>query len=80
MAKLGVRTVDELVGRTDLLKVAPAPGRLRAASEMDLTGASAEPADREQQRATLTRRLSTTSSWSRRRDMKVLLKKFKQGP
>ena len=25
MAKLGVRTVDELVGRTDLLKVKPAP-------------------------------------------------------
>ena len=28
MAKLGVRTVDELVGRTDLLKVKPDLGRL----------------------------------------------------
>ena len=28
MAKLGVRTVDELVGRTDLLKVTACPGRL----------------------------------------------------
>ena len=50
MAKLGVRTVDELVGRTDLLKVKPAPAGSRA-SEMDLDGAFAEPADREQQRA-----------------------------
>ena len=33
MAKLGVRTVDELVGRTDLLKVRPAPAGSRA-SEM----------------------------------------------
>ena len=36
MAKLGVRTVDELVGRTDLLKVKAAPAGSRA-SEMDLT-------------------------------------------
>ena len=36
MAKLGVRTVDELVGRTDLLKVKAAPAGSRA-GEMDLT-------------------------------------------
>ena len=36
MAKLGVRTVDDLVGRTDLLQVRPAPAGSRA-SEMDLT-------------------------------------------
>ena len=50
MAKLGVRTVDELVGRTDLLKVKPAPaGSTRQRDGPD--GAFAEPADREQQRA-----------------------------
>ena len=37
MAKLGVRTVDELVGRTDLLTVRTCPGRLDRASEVDLT-------------------------------------------
>ena len=36
MAKLGVRTVEELVGRTDLLRVRPAEPGSRA-SEMDLT-------------------------------------------
>ena len=35
MAKLGVRTIDELVGRTDLLKVKPAAPGSRA-SKMDL--------------------------------------------
>ena len=35
MAKLGVRTVDELVGRTDLLRVKPAAPGSRAA-ELDL--------------------------------------------
>ena len=33
MAKLGVRTVDELVGRTDLLKVKPAPAGSRASDD-----------------------------------------------
>ena len=37
MAKLGVRTVDELVGRTDLLKVKENPTSARAAS-LDLSG------------------------------------------
>ena len=35
MAKLGIRTIDELVGRTDLLKVKPAAPGSRA-SKMDL--------------------------------------------
>ena len=35
MAKLGVRTVEELVGRTDLLRVKPEPAGSRA-SELDL--------------------------------------------
>ena len=37
MAKLGVRTVDELVGRTDLLKVKDVPTSERAAA-LDLSG------------------------------------------
>ena len=37
MAKLGVRTVDELVGRTDLLKVKDEPTSSRAAT-LDLSG------------------------------------------
>ncbi len=36
MAKLGVRTVDELVGRTDLLKVKDVPTSERAAT-LDLS-------------------------------------------
>ena len=36
MAKLGVRTVDELVGRTDLLRVKPAaPGSRAAKLDLD---------------------------------------------
>ena len=42
MAKLGVRTVDELVGRTDLLKVKACPAGSRA-SEMDLSAILQQP-------------------------------------
>ena len=42
MAKLGVRTVDELVGRTDLLKVKEAPAGSRA-SELDLSALLSNP-------------------------------------
>ena len=49
MAKLGVRTVDELVGRTDLLKVKAAPAGSRA-GEMDLTALLQNPPGREHQR------------------------------
>ena len=37
MAKLGVRTVEELVGRTDLLKLRPAAEGSRA-GKLDLSG------------------------------------------
>ena len=49
MAKLGVRTVDELVGRTDLLHVKPAAPGSRAA-KMDLELHPAQPRHRKQQR------------------------------
>ena len=51
MAKLGVRTVDELVGRTDLLKVASLPRQAPAPATMDLTALLQNPLMREQQRA-----------------------------
>ena len=42
MAKLGVRSVEELVGRTDLLRVKPEPSGSRA-SELDLTALLSNP-------------------------------------
>ena len=77
MAKLGVRTVDELVGRTDLLRVKPAAPGSRAA-ELDLdcilhnpaianSNVHFVPAD------TYDFHLENTL------DMKVLMKKFKLG-
>lgn len=76
MAKLGVRTVDELVGRTDLLKVRPEPAGSRA-SELDLsallsnplvanTGVHFDPKD------VYDFQLQKTP------DMRVLMKKFKK--
>jgi hypothetical protein len=49
MAKLGVRTVDELVGRTDLLRVKPPPQA--AAQRAGSAPHPGQPADRKQQRA-----------------------------
>ncbi len=77
MAKLGVRTVDELVGRTDLLRVKPAAAGSRAA-KLDLdcilhnpaianSNVHFVPAD------TYDFHLENTL------DMKVLMKKFKLG-
>ena len=76
MAKLGVRTVDELVGRTDLLKVKPAPAGSRA-SEMDLTALLQNPLIENSsvhfdQKAVYNFQLEKTP------DMKVLMKKFKK--
>ena len=76
MAKLGVRTVDELVGRTDLLKVRPAPAGSRA-SEMDLSGLLKNPLVENTNvhfdpKAVYDFRLEQTP------DMKVLMKKFKK--
>ena len=76
MAKLGVRTVDELVGRTDLLKVKPVPAGSRA-SEMDLTALLQNPLIENSsvhfdQKAVYNFQLEKTP------DMKVLMKKFKK--
>ena len=76
MAKLGVRRVDELVGRTDLLKVRPAPAGSRA-SEMDLSGLLKNPLVENTNvhfdpKAVYDFKLEQTP------DMKVLMKKFKK--
>ena len=76
MAKLGVCTVDELVGRTDLLKVRPAPAGSRA-SEMDLSGLLKNPLVENTNvhfdpKAVYDFKLEQTP------DMKVLMKKFKK--
>ena len=76
MAKLGVRTVDELVGRTDLLKVRPAPAGSRA-SEMDLSGLLKNPLVENTNvhfdpKAVYDFKLEQTP------DMRVLMKKFKK--
>ena len=76
MAKLGVRTVDELVGRTDLLKVRPVPAGSRA-SEMDLSGLLKNPLVENTNvhfdpKAVYDFKLEQTP------DMKVLMKKFKK--
>ncbi|MDY5604797.1 glutamate synthase-related protein, partial [Gemmiger sp.] len=76
MAKLGVRTVDELVGRTDLLKVKAAPAGSRA-SEMDLTALLQNPLIENSSvhfdpKAVYNFQLEKTP------DMKVLMKKFKK--
>ena len=76
MAKLGVRTVDELVGRTDLLKVKPAPAGSRA-GEMDLTALLQNPLIENSsvhfdQKAVYNFQLEKTP------DMRILMKKFKK--
>ena len=50
MAKLGVRTVDELVGRTDLLKVRPVPAGYRAPAKWTCRRLLNKPAGGEHQR------------------------------
>ncbi len=50
MAALGIRKLDDVVGRTDLLKRADIPGR---AALLDLSGLLAEPAPEAQRRKTL---------------------------
>ncbi len=61
MAKLGVRTIDELVGRTDLLHVKPARRGSRA-SRWTWT-ASCTTRHRQQQRPLVNGRTPTTSIW-----------------
>ena len=76
MAKLGVRSVEELVGRTDLLRVKPEPSGSRA-SELDLTALLSNPmiADNHvhfDPKAAYNFQLEKTP------DMRVLMKKFKK--
>ena len=75
MARLGVRTMDELVGRTDLLHVKPCAGR---AAKLDLDAILHNPAIRDlnvhyQPEDTYDFHLEKTL------DMRVLMKKFKLG-
>ncbi len=74
MAKLGIRTMDELVGRTDLLHVKPAAGT--RAAELDLSGILHNPAIENlnvhyQPEDSYDFHLENTV------DMRVLMKKFK---
>ena len=78
MAKLGVRTIDELVGRTDLLHVKPSAAGSRAA-KMDLDCILHNPAIAEQQASTLMPADTYDFHLENTLDMKVLMKKFKLG-
>src|SRR5699024_3407427 len=76
MAKLGVHSVDELVGRTDLLKVKDVPAGSRA-SELDLTALLKNPLIEDScihfdPKAVYNLGLEKTP------DMRVLMKKFKK--
>ena len=76
MAKLGVRTVDELVGRTDLLKVKPAPAGSRA-GEMDLTALLQNPLV-ENSNVHFNAKDAYNFQLEKTPDMRILMKKFKK--
>ena len=76
MAKLGVRTVDELVGRTDLLRVRPADPGSRA-SEMDLSALLRNPLI-ENSNVHFDPGAVYDFELEQTPDMKVLMKKFKK--
>ncbi|MGN0975673.1 MAG: glutamate synthase large subunit, partial [Gemmiger sp.] len=76
MAKLGVRTVDELVGRTDLLKVHPAIQGTRA-SEVDLSALLSNPLV-ENSNVHFDPKATYNFGLEKTPDMKVLMKKFKK--
>ena len=76
MAKLGVRTVDELVGRTDLLKVKPAPAGSRA-GEMDLSALLQNPLI-ENSNVHFDPKTVYDFQLEKTPDLRVLLKKFKK--
>ena len=65
MAKLGIRTIDELVGRTDLLHVKSAPADSRM-SKMDLDCILHNPAIVNSNVALPRRKTPTTSIWKTR--------------
>lgn len=76
MAKLGIRTVDELVGRTDLLKVRDVPAGSRQ-SEMDLSALLKNPLV-ENSSVHFDAKSTYNFALEKTPDMKVLLKKFKK--
>ena len=76
MARLGVRTVDELVGRTDLLKVRPAAPGSRE-SEMDLSALLNNPLV-ENSNVHFVPADVYNFQLEKTPDMKVLMKKFKK--
>ena len=76
MARLGVHTVDELVGRTDLLKVKDAPAGSRA-SEMDLTALLKNPLV-ENSSVHFNAKDVYNFGLEKTPDMRVLMKKFKK--
>ena len=76
MAKLGVRTVDELVGRTDLLKVKAAPAGSRA-GEMDLTALLQNPLV-ENSNVHFNAKDVYNFQLEKTPDMRILMKKFKK--
>ena len=76
MARLGVHTVDELVGRTDLLKVKDAPAGSRA-SEMNLTALLKNPLV-ENSSVHFNAKDVYNFGLEKTPDMRVLMKKFKK--
>ena len=76
MAKLGVRTVEELVGRTDLLKLRPAAEGARA-GKLDLSGLLHNPLV-ENSNVHFDPRAVYDFALEQTPDMKVLMKKFRK--
>ena len=76
MAKLGVRTVEELVGRTDLLKLRPAAEGSRA-GKLDLSGLLHNPLV-ENSNVHFDPRAVYDFALEQTPDMKVLMKKFRK--
>ncbi len=76
MARLGVRSVEELVGRTDLLRVREAPAGSRA-SELDLSALLNNPLIADSN-VHFERKAAYNFGLEKTADMKVLMKKFKK--
>ncbi len=76
MAALGVRSVDELVGRTDLLKVRE--GLNRKQSQIDLTQILSNPYEGTKQRVTFDPRQVYDFELEKTMDERVLLKQLKK--
>lgn len=75
MAKLGVRTVDELVGRTDLLKVKDVPTSQRAAT-LDLSAVLYNPYEKEKKRLLFDPKKVYDFELNKTLDEKVLVKQL----